>query len=92
MTTFLLINESTLVCENVSTDDRPASEIKLPGYLVLDSDKTECFSWKWNGTEWVKFSLGFSQGSISCVYENGVLVAPKPEDPVQPIAGGTQEL
>jgi hypothetical protein len=92
MTTLLLINETTLICENVSMDDRPASEIKLPGYLVLDLDKTECFSWKWNGTEWVKFSLGVSQGSIGCVYENGVLVEQKPEDPIQPVSNNTQEI
>jgi hypothetical protein len=38
MTTIAWINTQTNVCDNVSLDDRPASEITAPGYLMLDLD------------------------------------------------------
>jgi hypothetical protein len=38
MTTLAWINEQTNICDNVSLDDRPASEIQIPGYLMLDLD------------------------------------------------------
>jgi hypothetical protein len=36
MTMLAWINEQTMVCENVSLDDRPTPEIKVSGYLILD--------------------------------------------------------
>ena len=37
MTTIAWINQNN-ICENVSLDDRPASEIQVAGYLLLDLD------------------------------------------------------
>lgn len=36
MTILAWINEQTNVCENTTLDPRPASEIQIPGYLMLD--------------------------------------------------------
>lgn len=36
MTILAWINEQTNICENTSLDDRPASEIQIDGYLMLD--------------------------------------------------------
>jgi hypothetical protein len=36
MTTLAWINTKTNVCENTTLDDRPASEIQIDGYLILD--------------------------------------------------------
>lgn len=36
MTILAWINEHTNVCENTSLDERPASEIHIDGYLILD--------------------------------------------------------
>jgi hypothetical protein len=38
MTTIAWINQQTNICENTSLDDRPASEIQVAGYLMLDLD------------------------------------------------------
>lgn len=38
MTVLAWINEQTNICENTSLDDRPASEIKVAGYLMLNLD------------------------------------------------------
>lgn len=38
MTVIAWINEQTMICENTSLDPRPASEIVIPGYLMLDLD------------------------------------------------------
>jgi hypothetical protein len=38
MTTLAWINTQTNVCENTTLDDRPASEIQIEGYLILDLD------------------------------------------------------
>jgi hypothetical protein len=38
MTTIAWINEQTMICENISLDPRPASEIVISGYLLLDLD------------------------------------------------------
>lgn len=36
MTALAWINEQTNVCENTTTDPRPASEIQIDGYLIID--------------------------------------------------------
>lgn len=36
MTILAWINKETNVCENTTVDDRPASEIHIDGYLILD--------------------------------------------------------
>jgi len=38
MTTVAWINTQTNICENISLDDRPVSEIVIPGYLMLDTE------------------------------------------------------
>lgn len=87
-----LVNQQTLICENITLDDRPVSEIQLDGYIVLDLMQTMAYRWDWNGQEWVKREIGFNQGCIGFLYESGSLVEPKPEDPIQPVSGGTQEI
>jgi hypothetical protein len=36
MTTLAWINTQTNICDNTTLDDRPASEIQIDGYLILD--------------------------------------------------------
>lgn len=36
MTILAWINEQTNICENTTLDDRPATEIHIKGYLILD--------------------------------------------------------
>lgn len=36
MTILAWINPQTNICENTTVDDRPASEIQIEGYLILD--------------------------------------------------------
>jgi hypothetical protein len=38
MTTLAWINAQTNICENTTLDNRPASEIEIEGYLILDLD------------------------------------------------------
>lgn len=38
MTTLAWINNQTNICDNVSLDDRLASEIQIDGYLIFDLD------------------------------------------------------
>lgn len=38
MTTLAWINTSNNTCENTTLDDRPASEITIPGYMIVDLD------------------------------------------------------
>lgn len=93
MTSLALINEQTMICENVSTDPRPASEIQISGYIVLDLDQTPTVGWELDGTVWVPVDLGTGQGGIGNTYENGKLVKTKPDDILpQPESTGTQEI
>lgn len=94
MTTLAIINTQTMICENVSTDPRPASEIQIPGYIVLNLEQTPSAGWEWNGTEWVMIDENLGEGGIGDTYENGKLVEPKPADPPQdqPTTSGTQEI
>lgn len=36
MTILAWVNEQTNICENTTLDDRPATEIHIEGYLILD--------------------------------------------------------
>lgn len=84
MTRLAIINNITNICENVSSDTRPANEIIIQGYTILDLDKTPVIHWKWNESlndyEEVE-SIG--DGGIGFVYTYGKLVAAKPAIPEQ---------
>lgn len=95
MTTLALINEQTLICENITLDPRPAEEISVPGYIVIDQEKTMYRVWKHDNTlnDWFLVDLEPGQGGIGDKYENGALFNPtKPDPVVQPEASGVQEL
>lgn len=92
MTILALINQNTMVCDNTSLDDRPASDIHIEGYIVLDLMQTPAYGWVWDGQQWQKFQKPNGEAAIGYVYENGALIEPKPEDPIQPIVEGTQEI
>jgi len=93
MTILALINNQTKICENVSSDTRPANEINIQGYTVLDLEQTPVINWNWNESlndyEEVE-SIGI--GGIGFVYTNGKLVATKPDKPIQPTTTGTEEI
>lgn len=96
MTNLAIINNQTNICGNVSSDPRPASEIQIEGYTVIDLSQTLAVNWEWNGTEWVMIDQNLGEGGIGDTYENGKLIRPKPNDPpaqpAQPVTTGTQEL
>lgn len=95
MTTLALINENTLICENVTLDDRPAEEISVPGYIVIDQEKTMHRVWKYdkNVNDWFLVDSVCGEGGIGDKYENGTLFNPiKPDPVVQPEASGLQTL
>jgi len=54
--TLALINTQTNVCENVTLDERPASEVFVEGYLVLDLTEIGGggIGWVWDGDKLVK--------------------------------------
>jgi hypothetical protein len=56
MTKLALVNAQTNIVENISMDDRPASEIAIPGYIVLDLDAVGggSIGSVWNGTALVQ--------------------------------------
>lgn len=85
-----------MMCENISLDDRPASEIQIDGFIVLDLEQTECFAWMLfeNETEYQLVNRGKGNGGIDYVYENNALVKPKPQlvAEEQPVSEGTQTL
>jgi hypothetical protein len=96
MTRLAIINNITNICENVTSDIRPANEINIQGYTVLDLDQTSVIHWNWNETlndfEEVEDS---SDGGIGYAYSNGKLITPKPEKPVvedQPTTTGIEEI
>lgn len=80
MTTIAWINNETNICENVSQDDRPASEIIVPGYTLIDLDETPSTTWKWDETllDWVQVDENLGEGGIGDTYIDGKLVEPKP--------------
>lgn len=56
MTVLAWINEQTNVCDNTTLDPRPASEIQIPGYLILDLEAIGGggIGDIWDGTKLVK--------------------------------------
>ena len=56
MTMIAWVNMQTNVCENVSTDERPVSEIPVPGYLLIDLDALGhgWIGWVWDGSDLIK--------------------------------------
>ena len=93
MTILAWINNQTNICENISSDDRSASEISIPGYQLIDLEQTLAVDWSWDGTEWVMKDADIGEGGIGDTYENGKLIKSKPtESPSQPVTSGTQEI
>lgn len=76
MTVLAWINEQTNICENTTLDDRPASEIIIPGYLILDLEAIGSggIGDIWDGTKLIK-----TESQVT------------PSDQ-QPATSGTQEL
>ena len=93
MTKLALINNITNICENVSSDDRPANEINIEGYTVLDLENTSTINWDWNESinDFEEIE-GIGNGGIGFVYTNGKLVAVKPAIPEQPTTTGIEEI
>jgi hypothetical protein len=96
MTILALINNITNVCENVTSDNRPANEIIIEGYTVIDLDNTLTINWNWNESinDFEEIE-GIGNGGIGFVYTDGKLVAVKPSLPVnsqQPTTTGTEEI
>lgn len=56
MTVIAWINKETNNCDNVTLDPRPASEIHVDGYLMLDLDEIGGggVDYKWDGTKLFK--------------------------------------
>jgi hypothetical protein len=81
MTTLAIINSITNICENVSLDPRPASEIVLPSpHFVVDLNITPAVDWVWDGTTWVSVE-GVGNGGIGDVWDGARLVQPQPTSP-----------
>ena len=75
MTKLALINNNTNICENVTLDNRPANEINIEGYTILDLEQTPVINYVWNEDlndfEEIE-SIG--NGGIGCIYSNGKLI------------------
>jgi hypothetical protein len=80
MTNLAIINAETLICENVTVDDRPASEIQIEGYIVIDLSTTIYVSWFWDGSDFVE-QESIGEGSIGDTYQNNKLYQEKPTSP-----------
>jgi hypothetical protein len=93
MTILALINNQTNICENVSLDTRPANEITIAGYTVLDLEQISVITWDWNEelNDYEQVER-IGNGGIGFVYTDGKLVQVKPEKPIQPITTGTEEI
>ena len=96
MTKLAIINNITNICENVTSDTRPANQINIEGYTVLDLEQTSVINWNWNESlnnfEEVE-SIG--NAGIGFVYTEGKLIAVKPDKPIipnQPTTTGTEEI
>jgi hypothetical protein len=85
MTQLALVNDQTLICENVSSDPRPAQEIVIPGFIVLDLENTVCVHWRWNSeTQQFNQVESLGTGGMGYTYADGRLVQPMPTPPAQP--------
>jgi hypothetical protein len=96
MTQLAIINNITKICENVSTDTRPANEINIEGYTVLDLDNTSIITWSFNESlnDFEQFE-NIGNGGIGFIYTDGKLVQVKPAIPVtseQPTTSGIEEI
>jgi hypothetical protein len=82
MTQLALINNITKICENVSSDNRPANQINIQGYTVLDLEQTSVITWSWNETlnDFEQFE-NIGNGGIGFIYTDGKLVQVKPAIP-----------
>ena len=96
MTKLAIINNITNICENVTSDTRPANQINIEGYTVLDLEQTPVINWNWNESlndyEEVE---NIGNGGIGFVYIEGKLVAVKPTEipqTQQPTTTGTEEI
>lgn len=92
MTILAWINEQTNICENTSLDDRPASEIQIPGYIMLDLEQAPSAKWIWDGSDWVIEYKGLGEGGIGDTWDGTYLVEPKPASEYQPTTTGTQTI
>ena len=96
MTILALINKITNICENVTSDNRPANEIIIEGYTVIDLDNTLTINWNWNESlnDFEEIE-GIGNGGIGFVYTNDKLVALKPTEipqNQQPTTSGIEEI
>ena len=82
MTQLALINNITNICENVTSDNRPANEIIIEGYTVLDLSNTSSITWSWNEElkDFEQFE-NIGNGGIGFIYTDGKLVQVKPAIP-----------
>lgn len=97
MTVLAWINNQTMVCENTSLDPRPASEIHIDGYLMLDLEQTPSAHWEWNDEtqDWILINDPIGQGGIGDVWDGTTLITPKSSYQAaadQPTTTGTQTL
>lgn len=96
MTILALINNQTNICENVSLDTRPANEITIAGYTVLDLSITPTIHWVLDEelNDYVEVER-IGNGGIGYTYIDGKLVMSKPEKPIveeQPITSNIEEI
>lgn len=55
MPTIAHINVNTNICENVTIDNRPASEIQIDGYILVDLNGSEAgIGYVWDEEKLVK--------------------------------------
>lgn len=79
MTILALIDENTKFCVNITTDDRPAHEVQVAGYIVLDLETTPAIDYVWNDqTQAYDEFEGVGNGGIGDKYINGKLVQQLP--------------
>ena len=77
MTKLLHINNTTNKVENISTDERAASEITIEGYTILDQDTTPAKAWVWN-KETLAWEESDSVGGIGFDWDGTTLTYPQP--------------
>ena len=78
MTILAIINRNNNICENVTLDDRPISEIVLPDpYFALDLEITPAVDWilDENTNTWYQVE-GTGNGGIGDVWDGTRLVEP----------------
>lgn len=97
MNTLAWINETTLVCENITACTKLAADCEKPeGFFVIDLPTTPSAHWEWDEStqDWVLVEEGIGNGGIGDEYTNNMLVTPKPAAPPsdQPVTSGMQTL